>query len=194
MLGMLNSEAADLARMVEDLLTTSRLAAGQLRFEPRQVSAQEEADAVVQPFIQNGQIIKVDVADAALWVDRLRLRQVLRNLLSNGVKYGGGRLEIRGWSDGEHYEWMVVDDGPGIPKELEDRLFQRYIHSLTFQQAVVGGVGLGLSIVKSLVEGMGGEVSYRRVLGDTIFAVRVPLAKSIPEVTKRAAEMEPISP
>ena len=58
----------------------------------------------------------------------------------------------------------------------------------------VGGVGLGLSIVKSLVEGMGGEVSYRRVLGDTVFAVRVPLAKSIPEVTKRAAEMEPISP
>jgi signal transduction histidine kinase len=194
MLAMLNSEANDLARMVEDLLTTSRLAAGQLRFEPREVSATEEADAVAQPFTQNGQHITVDVADATLWVDRLRLRQVLRNLLSNGVKYGGGRLELRGWVDGDHYEWMVVDDGPGIPKELEDRLFQRYIHSLTFQQAVVGGVGLGLSIVKSLVEGMGGEVSYRRALGETIFAVRVPLATAVSESTKRAAEMEPVSP
>ncbi len=194
MLSMLNSEAADLARMVEDLLTTSRLAAGQLRFEPREVSAQEEAEAVVQPFVQNGQYITVDIEDAALWVDRLRLRQVLRNLLSNGVKYGGGRLEIRGFVEGDRYEWMVVDDGPGIPKELEDRLFQRYIHSLTFQQAVVGGVGLGLSIVKSLVEGMGGEVSYRRILGETIFAVKVPLATAVPESTKRAAGMEPISP
>ncbi len=194
MLGMMNSEANDLARMVEDLLTTSRLAAGQLRFEPREVSSQEEAEAVSQPFVQNGHIVKVDVADAAIWVDRLRLRQVLRNLLSNAAKYGGGKLEVRGWVNGDKYEWMVVDDGPGIPKELEDRLFQRYIHSLTFQQAVVGGVGLGLSIVKSLVEGMGGEVSYRRVLGETIFSVKVPLAKSVPESTKRAAEMEPASP
>ncbi len=194
MLGMLNSEAADLARMVEDLLTTSRLAAGQLRFEPREVSVNEEAEAVSQPFTQNGHIIKVDVADAQIWVDRLRLRQVLRNLLSNGVKYGGGRLEIRGHVVGDSYEWMIVDDGPGIPKELEDRLFQRYIHSLTFQQAVVGGVGLGLSIVKSLVEGMGGEVSYRRSNGDTIFAVRVPLARAVSPAARRAAEMEPISP
>jgi signal transduction histidine kinase len=194
MLGMMNSEANDLARMVEDLLTTSRLAAGQLRFEPREVAAKDEAEAVSQPFAQNGHIIKVDVEEAKIWVDRLRLRQVLRNLLSNAIKYGGGTLELRGWVDGDQYEWMVVDDGPGIPKELEARLFQRYIHSLTFQQAVVGGVGLGLSIVKSLVEGMGGEVSYRRVLGETIFAVRVPLAKAVPAATKRAAEMEPISP
>ena len=194
MLGMMNSEANDLARMVEDLLTTSRLAAGQLRFEPREVSVGEEADAVAQPFAQNGHLIKVEVEDASIWVDRLRLRQVLRNLLSNAVKYGGGRLELRGWVEGDQYEWMVVDDGPGIPKELEERLFQRYIHSLTFQQAVVGGVGLGLSIVKSLVEGMGGEVSYRRVLGETIFSVKVPLAQAVPETTKRAAEMEPASP
>ena len=59
---------------------------------------------------------------------------------------------------------------------------------------MVGGVGLGLSIVKSLVEGMGGEVSYRRVLGETIFAVRVPLAKAVSQTIKRAAEMEPASP
>jgi hypothetical protein len=72
--------------------------------------------------------------------------------------------------------WIVADNGPGVPKELEGRLFQRYIHTLTFQQAVAGGVGLGLSIVKSLVDGMGGAVSYARVGDESHFVVRLPLA------------------
>jgi signal transduction histidine kinase len=189
MLRMMNSESSDLARMVEDLLTTARLASGQLRFEPESVHAEEEADTVVRPFLQNGHSITVDVEDAELWVDRLRQRQVIRNLLSNAVKYGGDKLELRGFAGPQHYEWMVVDDGPGVPKELEARLFQRYVHSLTFQQAVAGGVGLGLSIVKSLAEGMGGTVDYRRVLGETIFSVRVPLKSDQGEVVEPRGEL-----
>lgn len=176
MLGMVTTEAADLARMVEDLLTTARLSAGQLRFEPRRVGTVEEAEVITRPFLQAGKELTIDVEDAAVYVDRLRQRQVLRNLISNAVKYGGDRIVLVGRPQGVTYQWAVVDDGPGVPPELERRLFQRYIHTLTFQQAVAGGVGLGLSIVKSLAEGMGGSVGYARVDGLTKFLVKVPLA------------------
>jgi signal transduction histidine kinase len=177
---MVTTEAADLARMVEDLLTTARLSAGQLRFEPRRVAALEEAEVITRPFVQAGRHVDVDVHDSALFVDRLRQRQVLRNLLSNAVKYGGDQIALIGEQHGLEYRWSVVDNGPGVPAELERRLFQRYIHTLTFQQAVAGGVGLGLSIVKSLAEGMNGSVSYSRDGGLTRFMVDVPLADGSP--------------
>ncbi|MDH4309003.1 MAG: HAMP domain-containing histidine kinase, partial [Acidimicrobiia bacterium] len=176
MLGMVTTEASDLARMVEDLLTTARLSAGQLRYEPRRVSTTEEAEVLIRPFVQANQTIAIDVEDAAVHVDRLRQRQVLRNLISNATKYGGPNITLVGESRGVTYRWMVTDDGPGVPPELERKLFQRYIHTLTFQQAVAGGVGLGLSIVKSLAEGMGGSVGYDRSQGLTRFIVDVPLA------------------
>jgi signal transduction histidine kinase len=176
MLGMVTTEAADLARMVEDLLTTARLSAGQLRYEPRRVGTVEESEVIARPFLQAGKEISIEVEDAAVFVDRLRQRQVLRNLISNAVKYGGDRIALVGKPNGITYQWMVVDNGPGVPPELERRLFQRYIHTLTFQQAVAGGVGLGLSIVKSLAEGMGGTVGYSHSDGLTRFIVDVPMA------------------
>jgi signal transduction histidine kinase len=179
MLGMMNGEAAELSRMVEDLLTTARLAAGQLRYEPEAVETAEDAEAIVQPFVRNGANIRLEVEDAVVWADRLRQRQVLRNLISNSVKYGGGQIRLRGESEAGCYRWSVSDNGPGVPKELEERLFQRFVHTLTFRQAVAGGVGLGLSIVKSLAEGMGGAVAYERSDGWTSFVVRVPLPEPV---------------
>ena len=178
MLGMMNGEAADLSRMVEDLLTTARLAAGQLRYEPEVVETAEDAEAIVQPFVRNGADIRLEVGEGVVWADRLRQRQVLRNLISNAVKYGGGVIRLQGEEEGRFFRWAVSDNGPGVPKELEERLFQRFVHTLTFRQAVAGGVGLGLSIVKSLAEGMGGSVSYERSDGWTSFVVRVPLLET----------------
>ena len=162
--------------MIEDLLTTARLAAGQLRFEPEDVDATEEVEGLVGPFRRNGADISTEVADGTVHVDRLRQRQVLRNLISNATKYGGPHITLRGRVDGHWYEWTIADDGEGVPPELEERLFQRFIHQHNFQQAVAGGVGLGLSIVKSLAEGMGGSVTYEKTSGEVRFIVRVPLA------------------
>jgi signal transduction histidine kinase len=182
MVGIINSEATDLNRMVEDLLTTARLAAGQLRYESEHVETEGEVEKIVGPFRRNGADVTVDVEPAVVNVDRLRQQQVVRNLISNATKYGGPHIRLRGRVDGQWYVWTVADDGDGVPAELEERLFQRFIHQHSFQQAVAGGVGLGLSIVKSLAEGMGGSVSYEKAPGEARFIVRVPLAAEQPDI------------
>ncbi|MBT8202041.1 MAG: HAMP domain-containing histidine kinase [Acidimicrobiia bacterium] len=182
MIDIINSEASDLNRMVEDLLTTARLAAGQLRYEPEHVETEDEVEKIIGPFRRNGANVTAQVDEAVVNVDRLRQQQVLRNLVSNATKYGGPHIELRGRVDGRWFEWTIADDGEGVPAELEERLFQRFIHQHSFQQAVAGGVGLGLSIVKSLAEGMGGAVSYQRTEDETRFIVRVPLAIEQPDL------------
>ncbi|MDH3539576.1 MAG: ATP-binding protein [Acidimicrobiia bacterium] len=182
MIDIINSEATDLTRMVEDLLTTARLAAGQLRYEPEHVETEGEVERIVGPFLRNGADIATDVEAAVVNVDRLRQQQVVRNLISNATKYGGPHISLRGRVEGQWYVWTIADDGDGVPPELEERLFQRFIHQHSFQQAVVGGVGLGLSIVKSLAEGMGGSVSYEKTPEEVRFIVRVPLAAEQPDI------------
>jgi len=172
---MISSEAGDLSRMVEDLLTTARLEAGALTFHAEQVMTHQDIGEVVQPFLSAGAAIDVRVKPAVVRVDRLRQRQVLRNLLSNAGKYGGPDIRVVGERDGAWYVWTVSDDGDGIPQELEANLFERFIHQGTTVVSP-GGVGLGLSIVKALAEGMGGTVGYARRDGRTEFALRVPLA------------------
>jgi signal transduction histidine kinase len=125
-------------------------------------------------------------------VDRLRQQQVLRNLVSNATKYGGPHIRLRGRVDGEWYVWTVADDGDGVPPELEERLFQRFIHQHSFQQAVAVGVGLGLSIVTSLAEGMGGTVSYEKTISEARFIIRVPLAIEEASAVEAAAWTEPL--
>ena len=182
MIDIINSEASDLTRMVEDLLTTARLAAGQLRYEPEHVETAHEVEKIIGHFRRNGADVTAEVEPAMVNVDRLRQQQVLRNLISNATKYGGPHIRLLGRADGQWYEWTVADDGDGVSPELEERLFQRFIHQHSFQQAVAGGVGLGLSIVKSLAEGMGGSVSYEKTSGDVRFIIRVPMAVEQPDL------------
>ncbi|MBN2113967.1 MAG: HAMP domain-containing histidine kinase [Acidimicrobiia bacterium] len=183
MLGLIISEAHDLNRMVDDLLTTARLDAGALHYQFENLPVVVEVvDEVVEPLRRAGITVEVGCGDAVVRTDRLRLRQVVRNLLSNAGKYGGSHIRLLGAEVDGWYELRVEDDGEGIPPELEARLFQRFLHQGDMP-LVLGSVGLGLSIVRALAEGMGGAVWYERRRGWTCFVVRVPLAAA-PEVPR----------
>ncbi len=183
MLGLIISEAHDLNRMVDDLLTTARLDAGALHYQFESLPVVPEVvDEVVEPLRRAGITVEVDCRPALVRSDRLRLRQVVRNLLSNAGKYGGPHIRLLGDEVDNWYEIRVEDDGEGIPPELEARLFQRFLHRGDMP-LVLGSVGLGLSIVRALAEGMGGAVWYERRRGWTCFVVRVPLAVA-PEAPK----------
>ena len=181
---IISSESADLTRMVEDLLTAARLESDAITFMNEDVDTEETKAEVLGPFNRSGTKVIADVVPAVARVDRLRQRQVLRNLISNAIKYGGPTIELVGRIKGTSYEWVVKDDGEGVPEELVDKLFQRFVHRGT-TVVVPGGVGLGLSIVRALAEGMGGTVTYRRRSGWSEFAVQVPLAESQPGLVAR---------
>jgi signal transduction histidine kinase len=174
--GMIVSESADLGRMVEDLLTTARLDAGALTYSFSDVDVPEEVREVIEPMRRNNFEASVHCAPGVIRADHLRYRQILRNLLSNARKYGGSKIWIEGRVVGRSYELVVADDGPGLPKELENRVFERFIHQ-DQKTAVKDSVGLGLSIVRALADGMSGSVEYERRPGETRFVVTMPLTE-----------------
>ncbi len=190
LLDMIISEAADLSRMVEDLLTTARLDAGALHYTFEDVEVTEEVEEVVGPMLRAGLHIHVECVPGIVRADRLRFRQVLRNLLSNARKYGGPEIRVEGRVEEGKYVCAVADNGEGIPADLESRLFQRYIHQ-GHQPLVLGSVGLGLSIVRALAEGQGGAVHYDRRDGWTRFVFTLPLVAAVPGTAAGTPGLDP---
>jgi len=95
------------------------------------------------------------------YADNDRMRQVISNLVDNAIKYGlaGGVTSVEGSQlpDGR-IEVVVADDGPGIPKEAQERIFERFYRVDKARSREQGGTGLGLAIVKHVVQAHGGEV------------------------------------
>ena len=177
LLSLVISEAGDLSRMVDDLLTTARLDSGALHFAFEDCEIAEETTEAIDSLIRAGLHVNVDTEPGVVRADRLRLRQVLRNLLSNAQKYGGPNIRVTGRLDGATYLWSVIDDGAGVGDAVLSRLFQPFVHRGE-DVAVTDSVGLGLSIVHALVHGMGGGVTHRRIDGETHFIVRLPLVSA----------------
>ncbi|MBT8197553.1 MAG: hypothetical protein KJO84_03525, partial [Acidimicrobiia bacterium] len=188
LLDVIVGESDDLSRMVEDLLTTARLDAGALHFAFQDIDVEEELEGIVDPLRRSGFDIAVDAKAGVVRGDRLRFRQILRNLLSNARKYGGPQIRIEGRVERRTYVCSIIDNGDGIPDELVPKLFKRFIHQ-GHQTATKDSVGLGLSIVHALAHGMGGSVSHERIGDETYFSLRMPLAGK-----KSAAEAESGAP
>lgn len=179
LVGLIADESADLSRMVEDMLTTARLDVGALSFRFEDVSAESIVGDVVESMRASSVEVMVDCRPGTVRCDPARLRQIVRNLVSNACKYGDGGVWVWGAVESRTYVLEVVDRGPGVPAEIEDRLFQRFVHR-SKETATSSSVGLGLSIVRSLADGMGGTVTYHRRAGETCFSVRLPLVRSGP--------------
>ncbi len=176
MVRLMIGEAEDLTRLVEDLLTASRIEADAIHYAFETVDVATEIETVVSPFEGTERPVDVQVGDGAVRVDRLRFRQMIRNLVSNAQKYGGPSIEVLGRAKGETYVVSVVDDGDGVPSDLAPRLFERFVHRGR-ETAGTQSVGLGLSIVMALAVGMGGTAFYDRKDGKTHFSLVLPLAQ-----------------
>ncbi|MBT8207647.1 MAG: HAMP domain-containing histidine kinase [Acidimicrobiia bacterium] len=176
LIDLVTDESNDLARMVEDLLASARIDAGAMAFHPEFLEVEDEVADIVRPFDKADRPVVVDVEPTIVRADRVRQRQLIRNLISNARKYGGEQVRVIGRADTNWYVWSIEDNGNGVPEELVGRLFERFVHQGTSVRVTSGGVGLGLSIVKALAEGMGGTAKYVREDGWTKFQVTVPIA------------------
>jgi len=173
--GMIVDQSADLNRMVEDLLVSAQADAGRLTFDLAPTAARAQIDSVSKELARLGPPIVVRARDANITADPGRLRQLLRNLVSNAIRHGGPNVVLLAHPVGTEYVIRVEDDGPGIPREIEERLFERFVHQGD-RPLIVGSVGLGLAICKVLAEGMHGTIAYERENDRTALEVRLPLA------------------
>lgn len=153
-------------RLIDDLLDVSRIISGKLRLDMRGLnlsSVIEDAIDVVRPTSDAKNITIAYAGDAELGPisgDPGRLQQVVWNLLFNAVKFTpeGGRVEVRVERDGSRARVVVSDTGHGIPAEFLPRVFDRFRQADGATTRAYGGLGLGLAIVRHLVEAHGGTV------------------------------------
>ncbi len=174
---LLVGELDDMSAVVEDLLTTSRLDAGALDYAIEPIQVRDEVRALLDTLNHRGASVYLAMDEGVVNADRRRLRQIVRNLLANALKYGGPNIEIKGQAEADSYTVLVIDDGHGVPGAIEDQLFNRFVDSRDGSQ----NVGLGLSIVMALAVGMGGTAFHQREDGLTRFGVRLPNAGPVPE-------------
>lgn len=181
-----NSER--LLRLVGDLLLTAQVEEGHLALDRRDVdlcAVVRECVAGLAPAAEQAGI-RVDVEvprPVRLSGDPVRLGQLIDNLVSNAIKYSpsGGRISVRLTDSVEEVRLEVADRGIGIAPEDQKRLFTRFYRTSQASARAIQGVGLGLSITKSIAEAHGGEVSVESALGrGSTFVVRLPRVQAAP--------------
>ena len=173
MLDVVDRNSRRLLSLIEDLLTLSRIEAGTFRVEPTDVDVASLVSGVIQAMIpsanESSLSIEADVASdtGAIFGDASQLERVLLNLMSNAIKFTpeGGRVSINAFRDGDKVHIAVSDTGIGIAVEEQSRLFTRFFRSPDAQARAIQGTGLGLTIVKSIIERHGGEVMLQSAHG-----------------------------
>ncbi len=172
---MIKADSSELSRMVEDLLVAARLEAGTLSFEETAVDLVALATEEAQRLERDGRSVQIHSRPAHAWGTRKHIQHIVRNLISNAVRYGGGKVDIVVDQGSELATVTVADSGPGVPEDVRERIFERFVNEGE-QTLLNGSIGLGLSVAQTLAEAMGGAVHYERRLGWTNFIVALPLA------------------
>lgn len=177
---VLERQVRHLTTMVDDLLDITRLDIGKVQTELKPLDLSSVVTQVVRQFEDGARCddldIRVDVAPAWVRGDERRLEQVVTNLLDNACKFtpAGGHVLLRVRGDAQHTTLTVADDGAGLAPELLPRLFDAFTQGREAADRS-GGLGLGLAVVKRLVELHGGTVSADNggPLGGAVFTVRL---------------------
>lgn len=186
-LAMIERQTLSIARLVDDLMEMARVTSGQLRLQRERVPLADVVARSVETLSalidQRRHRLSVTLPSQVLEVsaDAARLQQILVNLLNNAAKYtdDGGSIDLIVCREGDRAVIRVRDTGIGIEPELMPRLFQPFTQSPYSVGRSRGGLGIGLSLVRRLVELHGGTVEARSEVGaGSEFTVRLPVCES----------------
>jgi PAS domain S-box-containing protein len=179
---IIEREDRRLGQFVDELLDVSRIRSGTLRFDFERVDLGESVKQVsrrLEPELERaGSKISLDIEGGVQgeW-DRFRIDQIVTNLLSNAIKFGLGKpISVRVSTDDSRAFITVSDRGIGIAPEVQERIFEAFERGVSVHH--YGGLGLGLYIVKTLTQGMGGCVSVQSAQNrGSTFTVELPRAR-----------------
>lgn len=174
---MAAKQANRLRTLIEDLLVMSRIEADSLPVRPERIDVAAFLIELIDA-LPNGESVTFDPVSDVGYVrsDPDHLTRVMTNLVENAMKYGGeGQIEIATSSHRNEVHISIIDHGPGIAYEQHDVIFERFTQLQPHATRSRGGAGLGLSIVKGLVEAMDGRVWYEPTPGGgATFTVAIP--------------------
>ena len=185
---IIQRQIVHLTRLIDDLLDVSRITQGKLELRKHAVPLDDILDGAIEsarPLIEAaGQslVVRPSGAEVRLHADVVRLSQVFANLLDNASKYSpvGTRIEVLTERQGPDVAIHVIDQGRGIPAEDQDHIFDLFFQSGRGVGRDPDGLGLGLTLVKRLVEMHGGSVEVQSKGQDrgSCFSVRLPMLES----------------
>jgi two-component system phosphate regulon sensor histidine kinase PhoR len=183
-------EADRLADLIKDMLSLSKIESGSLALAPQPVNLDKAITDCVERHHARADAKTLTMvekpppdapAGVSAWADPDALRQVMDNLVDNAIKYtpNGGRITVRWGATADTVSFEVEDTGVGIPEADVNRVFERFYRVDRARDRAQGSTGLGLSIVKHLVQAMRGQVRVNSKLGKgTTFRVTLPRAGS----------------
>lgn len=183
---MMERQLSHMVRLVDDLLDVSRISRGKVDLRLQRLNLQTVLDNALESsrhaIESAGHLLSVEMPEQTLWIDGdlTRLAQVVSNLLNNAAKYtpSGGRIELSAQAQGGQAEIRVRDNGTGISADMLPRVFDLFAQVDGNLARSQGGLGIGLSLVRQLVELHEGEITAESPgLGQgSCFTVRLPLA------------------
>jgi CheY-like chemotaxis protein len=203
---VIERQVRNLVRLVDDLLDISRITQGRVSIEPDSIETAEvvaRAVELARPLIEQRSHrlqVAVPAHGLPLFVDTVRIAQALSNILINAAKYTGpgGSLEVEADRSGSEVAIRIRDNGPGIPPELMPRLFDLFVQGKQTLDRRQGGLGIGLTVARSLVELHGGSIAARSDPGaGSEFTIRLPVGPASflrtsprPRLARREARKE----
>ena len=171
--------------LISDLSDINHIESGRMRFDMtafdlREVVA-DVSDSLRERIRNRKQTLHIEVEDdlPPVFADSMRIAQVIANLMSNAHKYTpeGGEIVLRAWPNGRFAHVSVQDNGYGISEEDQEKLFSQFFRAEDKEVRSQPGWGLGLSIVRRMVEAQNGEISFESKLGEgSLFTFTIPLA------------------
>jgi two-component system, chemotaxis family, CheB/CheR fusion protein len=198
---ILERQARHMRHLVDDLLDMSRITSGRIRLQPEPIELAELLQSVIETYRQTGEATRhrFTLATAAVPIyvngDRIRLSQIFANILHNAVKYTapGGQIEITLRTEDRQAVVSFRDNGVGIPTEMLEYVFKPFAQLDRSIEHADGGVGIGLTLAKKLIELHQGSIEARsagRGKG-TEFLIHLPMTTAVPVRQTRVPERRP---
>ena len=201
-LDLMERQLKQMTRLIDDLLEISRITSGKMLLRPQRISVnaliEEAAEAAAPQVTAARHTMTLHLSPQPIWleVDPTRIVQVIGNLLNNAVKYStnGSDIALFAHAEGDQVVIRVTDTGLGIPANMLTQVFDMFAQVNNTLQRSQGGLGIGLALVKQLVQMHQGSVTAESAgagFGST-FSVRLPIAKAPQEIAHAPAPEEPM--
>lgn len=172
---LLAEQSAEVSDIVEDLLVVARADIGKVSIQPAEIGLSPEIDSVLRGFADADRVrVEGRNSGIAVWADRTRVRQVVRNLISNALRYGGSEVVVTLIDNGTGLAAIeVADSGASVTADVAEGLFEPYRHTAQVEGRPPS-IGLGLTVGRKLAQLMRGDLVFVPRDGWTVFRLELP--------------------